>query len=98
MGDLTAGGETCDYLSMFPTLCNQTSVRDGIAITPCRATSTACLQNTWDSLQCPSRVALAEQASLTVTSPPEGGTLTKWRFNKWRSLVQTSQSVRRQEL
>merc|ERR1712194_619620 len=51
--DLTAGGETCDYLSMFPTLCNQTRVRDGIAITPCRATSTACLQNTWDSLQCP---------------------------------------------
>merc|ERR1712194_16853 len=103
--DLTAGGETCDYLSMFPTLCNQTSVRDGIAITPCRATSTACLQNTWDSLQCPrfdeqcaGRVALAEQASLTVTSPPEGRTLTKWRFNKWRSLVQTSQSVRRQEL
>jgi len=103
--DLTAGGETCDYLSVFPTLCNQTRVRDGIAITPCRATSTACLQNTWDSIQCPrfdeqcaGRLALAEQASLTVAAPPEGRTLTKWRFNKWRALVQTSQSVWRKEL
>jgi len=103
--DLTAGGETCDFLSRFPALCNQTRVRDGTAITPCRATSTACLRNTWDSLQCPrfdeqcaGPLGLSEQGSLTVSSPLEGRRLTKWRFNKWRALIQTSQSVWRKEL
>jgi len=103
--DLTVAGKTCDYLSMFPTLCNQTHVREGTAITPCRASATSCLKDNLASLQCPqfeeqcaSRIGLLEQASRKVSSPPEGHTLTKWRFNKWRSLIQTSQSVQRMEL
>jgi len=107
--DLTEGGKTCDYLSRFPTLCNQTRVRDGTVVTPCRAASTGCLKNT-ESSQCPnfdeqcaSRVGLAQEASLTSPSAPETRMLTKWRFNKWRSniwrsLIQTSQSVGRKEL
>lgn len=105
--DLTVGGEACDYLSKFPVLCNQTRVRDGNTISPCRATSTSCVKSTWDALECPmfdaqcsSQASLSELASHRSHGDLEekGRVLTKWRFNKWRALVQITQSVRRMEL
>lgn len=105
--DLTVGGESCDYLSKFPALCNQTRVRAGNAVSPCRATSTGCFKSISDTLECPnfdaqcsSQASLSELASKRSHREVEaqGRAFTKWRFNKWRALVQVTQMVRRAEL
>jgi len=107
--DLTAGGETCGYLSRFPTLCNQTLVRDGNTITPCSAGSSACEPSLARALECPGFSEQCTTVSLVsevrqdadvnrMQSTEQHVGLTKWRFNKWRALLQTSQSVIRMEL
>merc|ERR1711923_390521 len=50
--DLSAGGETCDFLSRFPVLCNRTRVTEGTVITPCRATSTDSMSSVQAALAC----------------------------------------------
>jgi len=104
--DLTAGGETCNYLSRFPTLCNQTLVRDGSIVTPCHAASSACEPRLDSALECPgfgeqctavSLVSAVRHVTSKQSAQQHAG-LTKWRFNKWRALLQTSQSLLRMEL
>merc|ERR1711920_159507 len=107
--DLSAGGEGCDYLSKFPKLCDQAYEKEGSSVTPCRAAADACRKATSDVLNCPKlieqcagEVSLSEigsRADLHREGKTEGGhNSAKWRFDKWRALIQTGQMVWRVDL
>lgn len=107
--DLSAGGEGCDYLSKFPKLCDRAYVKEGSSVTPCRSAADECRKAASDVLSCPNlndqcagKVSLSEIGShegLQREEKPEGVLkLARRRFDKWRALIQTRQTVLRVDL
>merc|ERR1719330_1174393 len=104
MSDLSAGGESCDYPSKFPKLCDRAYVREGSSVTPCRAAADACRKATSGVLRCPNLIEqcageaslsqIGSHAGLQREDESEGGhQFAKWRVDNGHALIQTGQRV-----